>query len=202
MSIVQPSADGKPAARKAIPKRTRYEVLARDNHTCRYCHASDSPLTIDHVIPVALGGTDDPSNLVAACRDCNYGKASSNPNAETVAQVNEDALRWRRAMELAVQEVELERRALDNTLAPFEHLWTTLAGGIHTERLEAPVDWRERLVELLNAGLPMETLLDATRIAFASPKADNVFYYALGVARNKLAELNDRARKILDRGVI
>ena len=66
----------------AIPKRTRFEVLRRDNHTCRYCRSTDNPLTIDHVTPVSLGGTDDPSNLVAACRDCNAGKASSSPVLE------------------------------------------------------------------------------------------------------------------------
>ena len=29
------------------------------------------PLVIDHVVPRALGGTDDPSNLCAACYRCN-----------------------------------------------------------------------------------------------------------------------------------
>lgn len=191
-----------PERRKPISKRLRYEILTRDGHACRYCRSTENPLTIDHVTPVALGGTDDPSNLVAACRDCNYGKSSTTPDAATVAQVSEDALRWRRAMELAAQEVEGERRALDNQLAPFEHLWSRLVGNAHSERHEAPVDWRERVVVMLNAGLPMDDLLDATRIAFASKTADNVFYYMLGVARNKLAELNDRARQILDRGGI
>ena len=29
---------------------------------------------VDHVIPVAKGGTDDPSNLVPACGPCNRAK--------------------------------------------------------------------------------------------------------------------------------
>src|SRR5690606_40826449 len=53
-----------------------------------------SVLTIDHVLPVALGGSDDPSNLVAACRDCNAGKSSAAPDAETVAEVEVDSARW------------------------------------------------------------------------------------------------------------
>ena len=63
----------------AVTKRVRFEVLRRDNHTCRYCGASapDTTLTVDHVTPVALGGSHDPSNLVAACKDCNAGKAST-----------------------------------------------------------------------------------------------------------------------------
>lgn len=38
----------------AVTKRTRFEVLRRDNYTCRYCHATDNPLTVDHVVPRAL----------------------------------------------------------------------------------------------------------------------------------------------------
>ena len=60
----------------AVTKRTRFEVLRRDNYTCRYCRSTEHSLTIDHVTPVALGGSDDPSNLVACCRDCNSGKGA------------------------------------------------------------------------------------------------------------------------------
>ncbi|AWN05089.1 HNH endonuclease [Gordonia phage Easley] len=39
----------------AVSKRLRYEILRRDNHTCRYCGATapDVPLTVDHVVPVS-----------------------------------------------------------------------------------------------------------------------------------------------------
>jgi hypothetical protein len=62
----------------AVSKRLRYEILRRDNHTCRYCGASapDVPLRVDHVTPVALGGSDKPDNLVASCEACNSGKSS------------------------------------------------------------------------------------------------------------------------------
>ena len=56
----------------AVSKRVRYEVLRRDNYACRYCGAtagSGAQLVVDHVMPVSLGGTDDPTNLVACCRD-------------------------------------------------------------------------------------------------------------------------------------
>lgn len=52
-----------------IPIATRRLVLARDNHTCRYCGAPATDL--DHVWPWALYGTHDPTNLVAACELCN-----------------------------------------------------------------------------------------------------------------------------------
>jgi len=49
-------------------------VLERDGHTCRYCGRPAT--TADHVIPKAKGGTDEMSNLVAACRSCNSGKGA------------------------------------------------------------------------------------------------------------------------------
>ena len=53
----------------AVTKRMRFEILRRDNHACRYCGATapDVKLAVDHVTPVALGGTDSPDNLVASC---------------------------------------------------------------------------------------------------------------------------------------
>lgn len=65
----------------ARPKRPalgkRFRVLERCGYKCVYCGrpASEVPLQIDHVHPQAQGGTDDESNLVAACRDCNIGKS-------------------------------------------------------------------------------------------------------------------------------
>ena len=39
---------------------------------CVYCGNPAS--AIDHIIPLALGGTDDPENLVPACKHCNSVK--------------------------------------------------------------------------------------------------------------------------------
>lgn len=63
----------------AVSKRLRYEILRRDKFACRYCGAKapDAPLRVDHVTPVALGGTDDPTNLVTSCEPCNAGKTST-----------------------------------------------------------------------------------------------------------------------------
>ncbi|MER6444121.1 HNH endonuclease [Streptomyces venezuelae] len=66
-----------------VSKRLRYEILRRDNHTCRYCGtaAPAIPLRIDHVMPVALGDTDIADNLVTSCEPCNNGKSSSTVGA-------------------------------------------------------------------------------------------------------------------------
>lgn len=63
-------------ARKALSKKIRFEVFKRDHFTCQYCGqmAPDVILEVDHIQPVAEGGTDDMVNLITSCRDCNRGK--------------------------------------------------------------------------------------------------------------------------------
>lgn len=45
---------------------------------CVYC-GTWLANTIDHVIPTAKGGTDDPPNIVSACHACNSRKADRTP---------------------------------------------------------------------------------------------------------------------------
>ncbi len=63
--------------REAIRKSVRFEVFKRDSFTCQYCggKAPDVVLEIDHITPVAAGGTNDLLNLATACRACNAGKS-------------------------------------------------------------------------------------------------------------------------------
>lgn len=67
--------------RRPVSMALRWELLVRDGFRCRYCGRSspDVALAIDHIIPVARGGTDDPSNLTVACVDCNGGKSDRLP---------------------------------------------------------------------------------------------------------------------------
>jgi 5-methylcytosine-specific restriction endonuclease McrA len=53
-------------------QRTSARIIARDGGVCSYCGGVAD--TTDHVIPKKRGGTDDDSNLVAACRPCNSRK--------------------------------------------------------------------------------------------------------------------------------
>lgn len=48
---------------------------------CHYCkgHFDADALTMDHLIPVARGGTSDKSNVVPACFACNQSKAAQTP---------------------------------------------------------------------------------------------------------------------------
>lgn len=63
-------------ARKALTKKTRFEVFKRDSFACQYCGqcAPIVVLNVDHIHPIASGGTNDILNLITSCFDCNSGK--------------------------------------------------------------------------------------------------------------------------------
>ena len=48
---------------------------------CYYCHGHFAPeeLTMDHLVPVARGGTSTRGNVVPACFACNQRKAAQTP---------------------------------------------------------------------------------------------------------------------------
>ncbi|KAK7377803.1 hypothetical protein VNO80_03235 [Phaseolus coccineus] len=52
---------------------SRKNILFRDNYSCQYCSSREN-LTIDHVVPAALGGEWTWENLVTACAKCNCKK--------------------------------------------------------------------------------------------------------------------------------
>lgn len=136
----------------ALTKRTRFEILRRDNHTCRYCGASapDATLTVDHVTPVALGGTDDPSNLVTACRDCN-------------ADVAQDAIRWAAAIRLAAGRAQMRQALVDTYMGAFMDEFEGYYGSAFAKddiyRPVLPATWEESVISIYRRGLPVQLMV-------------------------------------------
>lgn len=128
------------AFRKPISKKLRFEVLQRDGYVCRYCgHGAPSVvLHIDHVVPVAHGGTNELDNLVTACEACNNGKRASFHDSDLaeivrlkkrVEELQEDILVLRHEREMfkdqALPVAENIVHTFDLDLAPvdFNFLW-------------------------------------------------------------------------------
>lgn len=60
-------------------QRLRKQILRRDGHLCQCedCQKRPVPLVaheVDHIIPKAEGGTDDPDNLRAIAKSCHRRK--------------------------------------------------------------------------------------------------------------------------------
>ncbi len=85
-SEVDPS---KTKRRRSLGKRLRFEIFKRDGFTCQYCGAQppNGVLVVDHIIPVAGGGTGDPLNLITACETCNQGKSDRHLPEEKFAEL-------------------------------------------------------------------------------------------------------------------
>lgn len=62
--------------RKTLPNHVRTRVFERDQYRCKGCE-THLDLTVDHIVPVALGGGDDFHNLQTLCRTCNAKKGAS-----------------------------------------------------------------------------------------------------------------------------
>lgn len=96
-------------ARKPLTKSVRFEVFKRDKFTCQYCGAKapDVVLHVDHIHPVADGGTNDVLNLVTSCAGCNGGKGAKALSDDSVVSRQRDQLAMleerRQQIEMMVQ---------------------------------------------------------------------------------------------------
>jgi hypothetical protein len=109
--------------REPLSKKIRFEVFKRDSFKCQYCgrSAPDVILNVDHIIPVAAGGTNDIMNLITSCFDCNSGKGARQLSDNTIIQKQyneleklnerreqlEMMIEWRKGLE-GLQNTELE----------------------------------------------------------------------------------------------
>lgn len=184
----------------AVSKRLRYEVLKRDGYSCRYCglRAGETELVVDHVVPESLGGSDDPTNLVAACRDCNAGKSSVHPDAPLVAEVSEDAERWARAMEIVAMGRAVERYELNERRNAFLDAWNIWTFNSNGKHVPMPSDWRISIDNFFNAGLDEEDLTELVDVAMRA-KSKNTWRYFCGCCWTRIRDMQDHAKRIVAR---
>lgn len=182
----------------AVTKRTRFEVLRRDGFRCYYCgvrgnESTADGLTIDHVVPVALGGSDDPENLCAACPDCNAGKTSTPAGAELVAEIDRAVAAHKAARALALRALEAD---LDAESEYMDQVWNAWEAAIpqyardNRDVESFAADWFRR-------GVPIQIVEKSLRIAWESNAArGQKVRYAGGVVNNLMRDAEDRARAL------
>jgi HNH endonuclease len=86
-----------------IPKTLRDAVRKRAKELCEYCHTNERwqyiPFTIDHIIPLSLGGIISLDNLALACFYCNRRKSNKieifdKTTGEPIALFNPRKMQW------------------------------------------------------------------------------------------------------------
>lgn len=168
----------------AVSKRLRFEILRRDDHTCQYCgeRAPDVTLHVDHVVPVALGGTDDPGNLVAACKDCNSGKTSVPADAPLVQKVNAHAAAYALTLTDKMTRSRAKLQRDDEYIETFLDHWRHWVRSDTQEHWPLPSDYKESLRKWASMGVPSELIEYAVEIAMNKRGLDGERYsYMAGV---------------------
>lgn len=55
------------------------ELCKSTDYHCWYCHKKFDKLTVDHMTPIARGGSNDITNIAPACLSCNTSKRDTTP---------------------------------------------------------------------------------------------------------------------------
>lgn len=179
--------------RKALSKKTRFEVFKRDGFKCVYCgaHPPEEILHVDHVHPVADGGGNEIDNLVTACLPCNLGKGARalDDIPQTLKEKAADVAE-REAQLLGYQKVlEAKRERIE------DELWR-VADVIQTNASEYGMNrqWCES-IKRFNHRLGVHQVLDAAEIARAQHPfgGKRTFLYFCGVCWNRVRQIEAEA---------
>ena len=155
------------ADRKPLSKKTRFEVFKRDKFTCQYCgkSAPDVVLEVDHIKPVAEGGTNDMVNLVTSCFDCNRGKGKTLLADDTQTKLELEEIRKlaerREQIEMMLKWKEQELASEDKLIDTIDDLCNDLTG------YELSDKGRIRVKDLIDR-FGYDLVYDSTRIAFTN----------------------------------
>lgn len=190
-----------------VSTRTRFEVFKRDRFVCAYCGRTppDAILHVDHIKPVALGGTSDIANLITACSTCNLGKSDVPLDESRVPAVTRDSvdeLAERIAQAQAYLEfTESLRSLVDRQVQMVVDRWAMRFGAETTEEQDGTY-WvirggmfpRDQSVRTILRRLPLEQVLEAVDIAadWTSRSNDRACRYFYGICWKRIKERDQR----------
>lgn len=180
-------------------KRARYEILRRDNFTCRYCGAKapDVQLEVDHVTPVALGGLTTPENAATACSDCNRGKSATAPDAEVIADTANTEQQFQNVLRSVLHRIGdesvTERADEDAWVSQLSKHWVKYLALDE----QYPQGFERTLMHWRRIGCPAEIILyamDATTLCDnLYGNIDRQWRYTCAIVWNKITEAGKEA---------
>lgn len=171
--------------RRALSKKTRFEVFKRDGFRCHYCGATPDVcvLNVDHIVPVAGGGDNHQDNLITACWNCNSGKGAT-PLSSVPESLSEKAARITEQEQqiAAYTEAVMSQRERED-----DHAWKV--ADIFLERFpddSIRKDWFQS-IKNFNKLLGLVQVMEAMEISTSNvTRKDNCFRYFCGVCWNKV----------------
>lgn len=174
------------AVRKAISKKTRFDVFKRDGFACQYCgaHPPKVVLEVDHIHPVAAGGKNDIDNLITACFACNRGKSdraltdvpqSLQDKAALVLEKEAQIKGYQKAMNSRKQRIQDEAEAVCEVYERFNDGYTLNEQSMVTVRM---------FVEKLG----VHDVCNAMERAYSRSRSGSEFKYFCGICWNMIRE--------------
>jgi len=174
--------------RKPIGKKLRFDVFKRDYFKCQYCGSCPPSvvLEIDHIHPVAKGGTNNINNLVTSCFECNRGKSKNELNqipsslAENIERMKEKEAQYKAFRKMT----ERLNNIITEQVNEIESIYTQYYPNYVFSDL-----FRKSTVMVMLKKLNVEELKDAMYIAVSKCLDEtNVLKYFCGVCYNKIKE--------------
>lgn len=95
---------------KWISHATRHRIYWRDGMRCVWCGTSHGPLSLDHVLPRSVGGSNKPDNLVTACCACNAKRDNMSAIAFAFACLPDPEAALDRMLEAMSSELPVKER--------------------------------------------------------------------------------------------
>lgn len=166
--------------RKPISNGTRFEIFKRDAFTCQYCGRKPPEviLHVDHILAVANGGTNEYSNLITSCSDCNLAKSDKPlerkkippiPNAEQIADERE------RFEQLKQYQQFLNERDkyFENQTFSLLEAWADLEGQKTTDEQFFYQPELKKAVTRFLKYLPASQILEAMQLAHQNTRSES-----------------------------
>jgi hypothetical protein len=165
--------------RKSLSKKVRFDIFKRDAFLCQYCgnHPPSVVLEVDHIHPVAEGGSNDPDNLVTACFDCNRGKGASRLDAVSMPLAEKAALVLEREEQIRGYHEIMERQRIrieEDVYSVVERYEELTPGYTLTEQSVLSV---KKFVKALGVHAVIENL----ETAISHKRANQPFKYFCGI---------------------
>jgi hypothetical protein len=195
--------------RKVLSKRQRFEVFKRDSFTCQYCGQSspDVILHVDHINPVAKGGTNSIINLVTSCNECNMGKSDKLLSDDSAVKKQLSQIKALQERKEQIQMISKWAETLlhDDEIKHIDKMLDRLISkqlspiGIKKMRARIKKHGFKKIIESMPGafdryGVDFLDKFDTYLKYVGASEEDKHFMYSVGILRNKLSDIGELYR--------